>query len=204
MKRILSVILAAVVLFYLSAGVSAEERAKETDVNLSTAVETVNVGETVTLTAETLKHGSSYTDEWSGAQKTDTVLDEESGCYVSTAIFTAEEPGIYTVSYTIQMQAGKSMVLFSATASKTIEVTGEKTVKGVEIKNLTVNPVRNTAGDVVSYLAVGNIYILWSDGTSTLYGTTSFFFGPDQYSKEVTVKVYVDGDCYSFTVDVSR
>lgn len=220
MKRVISTILAALLVLGLRGGVLASPSAKTIDVELSassaaglsvlTATElstpavTIKAGESVILTAVSLKHGSAYEDMWSGASALGTVLDEESESYISSAVFTAGEPGIYTVTYDIQMKAGKSDVLFAGNASKTIEVTGSAVVTGAEIRGLVVTPIKNSQGDIVSYLACGYTYILYSDGTSKEYGFISFYFGVNETEKDISVTVYEDGKYYTYTVRVSR
>jgi PBP1b-binding outer membrane lipoprotein LpoB len=103
---------------------------KTVDTTLTADRMTVAVGETVTLTAATLKHGSGYTVEWKVNQEEyavnsqSTSLNKE-GSYVSTAKFEADKAGTYTISYGIVMNAGKSGVTFVGEDSITIKVVDE-------------------------------------------------------------------------------
>jgi len=125
MRTLLSRLLLAVAVVGLLVGWTAVAQAapppKSASVALSPATATLTVGQTLDLTATTLKQGSAYSDGWSGAAKLGTGLSAD-GYYVSTARFTAAAPGTYTVTYAITMTAGRSDVAWQGQASATITV----------------------------------------------------------------------------------
>jgi hypothetical protein len=94
---------------------------KTATVSMSPTSATLTVGQTLDLAATTLKQGSGYSDQWTGAAKLGTALNAD-GYYVSTARFTAAAPGTYTVTYRIAMTAGRSDVSWQGSASATITV----------------------------------------------------------------------------------
>ncbi len=178
---------------------------KTVDIAVTSAVEEITTGETILLTAITPRHGSSAADTWIGATAKDIYYDEQTQSYISTAEFTAETPGEYTIIYNIVMNAGKSGNMFTGTATKTIKVTNSAvTLTGAAISNVSIIPVIRPDGSISGYSASGSLYALWSDDTSTLYGSIFFFFGPDEFEKNVTVTLYVDGKTYKYNVLVSR
>ena len=201
-------VLALITIFSLVLTVGLPVAAKSDPKSIETVVKgdavKLKVGDKVTLTVETEKHGSSYTEEWDGAKGVTTILDKDTGMYISKAKFYAERPGIYTITYSITMKAGKSKMVFLGRASKTIEVVDSVKFTGVEINDVSVTPVNNSSGEVIGYSAMGNVYTVWSDGSSKLYGTTYFFFSPNQISRYVYVTVWVDGEEYVYKVNVSR
>lgn len=204
MKKVFAIIITMVIVLGASIGTMAESLPKYCEVILSTSAEIVNVGETVELNALTLKRGSSYTVEWNGAEDTGTVLDKDTGNYVSTAIFKADKPGIYTVTYKIQMNTGNTNTFFEGTAFTTIEVRNPVTVVGADIRDLVIKPLLKPEGTVSGYLVQGNTYIVWSNNTSTLYGTVSFFMGTYEISKDIYVMFNVEGKQYTYNVTVTR
>jgi uncharacterized protein YjdB len=130
MRAVLSRLLVVLAVLGLLAGSTASAGAapppKTASVALSPATATLTVGQTLDLTATTLKQGSAYSDGWSGAAKLGTVLNAD-GYYVSTARFTAAAPGTYLVTYHITMTAGRSDVAWQGQASATITVVAPRT-----------------------------------------------------------------------------
>lgn len=181
-----------------------DSEVKMVEAAVSASAVKVNTGESVTLSAIVPKQGSSYTDSWLLAEKEQTIINVESDSYVSTAVFTAQEPGIYTIEYNIAMDAGKSGVIFSGKGSVTIEVTGVKTVVGAAIRDLVIKPVYDSDGRLTSYLAVGNKCIVWSNGDIEIIGTIGFFFGLNETSKTIEVTFKVSDVNYKYDVAVSR
>lgn len=177
---------------------------KLVEVKLSDIPETINQGETLELTATTLKHGSDYEEEWNGAIKDKTVFDAITGAYVSKAVFKAEKPGTYTISYCIYMSSGGSTTAFYGKVEKTITVINPVTVVGAGIRNLVINPVYGTDGSIITYLASGSVYAIWSDQSATPCSSIFFSFGPDETVKNVDVTFTIGGVQYYYTVTVSR
>ncbi len=105
--------------------------AKAVDVSVAPTVTIVPVGGTLEVTATTLKHGSAFTDSWSGATKVSTVLASD-GYYVSKATFMAGSPGTHRVTYNITMVAGNSHVSWEGTGATTITVWVIAPTKNVE------------------------------------------------------------------------
>ncbi|PKM38811.1 MAG: hypothetical protein CVV03_12820 [Firmicutes bacterium HGW-Firmicutes-8] len=190
MKKLLIVILTLLMLVGISANSIAVPSPKEASVSLTSSAATVKPGEIVTLTAVTLKQGSAYTDEWIGATKIETVLNED-GYYVSTAEVTAQ--ATVTVQYKITMTAGKGGVTFTGEAETAVSVEKPADVVGVEVKN--INPNLQFAG-----LYRGEVYVILSDGTSREYGAVSFGVSEGETSKLVYVSVA--GQKYSCTVNI--
>jgi len=188
MKKLLIVILTLLMLVGISANSIAKPSPKCADVSLTGPAAAVKPGETVTLTAVTLKHGSDFTDEWVGATKIETVLTED-GYYVSTAEVTAQVP--VTVQYKIIMTAGNSEVSFAGQAETAISVEKSAEVMGVEVKNICLVP--ESTG-----LYRGDVYCVLSDGTLSEYGSIYFGFRESQSSK--LLYITVDGREYSVTV----
>jgi hypothetical protein len=203
MKKILSIISLFVLTLSMSTIVLAAPAPKTAIVSLSTTSTTIEVGQTATLTASSLKQGSSYTDSWNGAVKNNTILDEATGNYVSTATFSASKPGTYTVTYAVTMGAGKSGVTFIGTQSTTITVISPAKIVGVVVKNVSTTPNYNESDknpNLTGYDATGDVYAVWSNGSETPYGTTTFKFSPNQVSRNIDVEV--GGTTY--TVSVKR
>lgn len=214
MKKILSVMLMFVLLMSLTIPAFAGSKVKEVEVAIkalptkvnaglqasSTEVSvgiqaspaTVNSGESIELTAVTPKHGSSFTDSWSIAEKSGTTLDVDTGCYISKAVFKAAEPGEYTIEYNITMDAGSSDVLFIGRGSFTVKVIGvTNTVIGAKISIDTLS--KKDINGITYYNATGNEYAIWSNGEeSPSIGFISINFGVNDSYKDINVKI---GDC---------
>lgn len=199
MKKMLLCSLVFVFIFTMSMGVLSAPAPKIAAVTLSASAINVTLGQTVTLTAATLKQGSSYSDSWSGATKISTMLDEATGSYISTAAFSAATPGTYTISYSITMGAGKSTVAFNGADSITITVTNPASITGAAAKNVIATPKYNNQGHLTGYDSTADIYALWSNGAETFYGTVNFNFSPNQTSRNIDV--LVDGNTYTVRVE---
>jgi hypothetical protein len=171
---------------------------------LSDTPSTVTPGEAVVLEAVCERNGSSYNIVWSNATEGQTVFSEETGCYTSEAVFQADIPGIYTISYEITMYAGNSGTTFIGRVERTIEVISTVTLAGADIRNLTVTPVYRSDGSIAYYEASGKIYSLWSDGTAVAYGSVYFGFGAYETSKNINVTIYDNGIQYVYIVTVNR
>jgi len=176
---------------------------KSVDVSLAASSVIVKAGEAVQLTAVTVKQGSAFTDNWTGAAKSSTVISENGTC-VSSAEFMASAPGTHVVTYDIVMDAGSSGVNFEGTGSITITVVEPITVQTVEVRNITSVPKTDLLGNISGYSAIGDIYLIWSDGTATNYGKLFFNFSATQVTRSLCVTVYADGQAYSYTVWVTR
>ncbi len=145
---------------------------KDVDVDISADITKVNVGDTVQLRANTIKHGSDYTDNWVDATKVSTAFDSVYGEYISTAIYTAESPGTYTITYSINMSSGANTSKFSGSNSITIEVVDPVTVIGAELRNIKSATLINSDGSIRGYVGSGEVYALYSNGTSKNTGIT--------------------------------
>jgi hypothetical protein len=192
MKKLFIIVLTLFLMIGITGNLAAQPLPKAADVSLTSSVETANLGEKVTLTALTMKKGSDYTDEWIGATKVETVLNED-GYYVSTAEFKAK----MTVKpqYRIIMTAGKSGVSFTGKAQTTIVVVSKPVeVVGIEVKNIRPDP--QLPGE---YLA--DIYAVLSDGTLRPEGSIFFSIPSGQTSK--ILYLVVAGKRYTCTVNVS-
>jgi len=203
MKKILSVMLMFIMLMSLMIPAYADSEVKETEVVVSASDVTVNVNESVALSAVVPKHGSSFTDSWSAAEKDGTVLDEDTQSYFSTATFKACEAGVYTIEYNITMNAGKSNAVFVGKGSVTV-VVSKPAVVGAEIRNLSIvgNPIINAGGTY--YLISGKTYIIWNGTNAEEYGFVSFYFKEADSYKDVAVKMKVGLTEYSYTVRVTH
>lgn len=204
MKRIAIIITIFSILFGSTIGVSAASDLKDIEVLLSDTATVVKLGETIDLTATTLKHGSYYADNWDSAIKSVTEFDSISETYISRASFTAEKPGIYHISYTITMTAGNSDTTFSKTVERTIEVIDPRTVIGADLKDLKITPIYKADGSISTYIAYGTIYALWSDNTSTLNSSVYFFFSPNETTKDIDVTLHINDQQYTYMVTVTR
>lgn len=200
MKRILSFITTLLFMLILPITVMAAPAPKIATVSLSASNDTILVGETATLTATTLKQGSSFTDNWTGAIKDNTILDESLGNYVSTSTFSSSVPGTYTITYDITMNSGNSNVNFVGTNSITITVLAPKKLVGATIKNISSTPVykNKDKNNIVRYDATGDIYAIYENGEEVFYDTFEFKF--NQNHKERNIDVTVDGQ--TFTVHI--
>lgn len=164
----------------------------------------VKVGETITLTAETLKQGLGYIEEWDGAMVSKSYLDESTGNYVSVAKFTPNQAGTYTITYTVKMYTGNNKVKFISSASKTVEVISDvKEVIGLEVRNVNAYPYTSADGTLKGYSVLGELYVLWNDNTSTSDGTVGYFFLPSEKSREVSITVTINSKEYTFPVTIS-
>jgi len=204
MKRIAFIITLLSVYFCAFVGVSAAPDQKNADVTVSDTPAVLNVGETVILTAATGKHGSSYNDNWNNAVKSITEFDPNTGTYISKAEFTAQKAGIYTISYNIDMFAGKSGIAFSGKAERTIKVISPVTIIGADIRDLVISPFYKADGSIKSYSASGTTYAIWSDNTAKPYSSIFFFFGPDETAKDINVTLNINSIQYTYTVAVKR
>ncbi len=125
MKRFWSVVLVGLVSLVASSGIAlAGASPKAVGVSVAWTETIVQVGDTLELTATTPKHGSAFTDGWSGATKVSTLLNSD-GYYVSRATFSPGQPGLYTVTYNITMSAGKSDVAWEGRGTGIITVLGD-------------------------------------------------------------------------------
>lgn len=208
MKKLAILVIIMTLLVGSATIVSAADEPKTVTVTLSETPPVVNVGETVVLKAVTGKHGSSYSDIWSNANGVQTIYDEETVTYMSEALFKADKPGIYTISYEIAMDAGKSDTTFIGRVERTIEVTGTPvTLVGAEIRNLSaLTPLFWLDGSLRAYQASGDIYSLWSDNTAvSCNSSVSFYFGVNSSSTNVTVYIYDDKNIkHSYLITVYK
>lgn len=204
MKNVFMILSSLALLLSLQVYVFAEPASKEVPAQLTASANDVTIGETVHLTATSVKHGSSYEVIWSGAEDKGTLLDTSLCTYVSAAVFTAEKPGIYTVEYKIVMSAGKSNRRFIGTAVQTINVTAPITVTGAEIRIASLRKITRPDGSVSLYSAAGDIFTVWNDNSKTYYGRIFFFYGPNEVSKNIDVTLNIEGKVYKYTVAVAR
>lgn len=176
------------------------------EVKLTAQKLSVDIGESVELTAVTPKCGSAFTEEWSGAKRSYNEKDDFKEEYLSKAVFMEEKAGIYTVKYNIFMEAGKSNKVFMGEASIDIEVKEAESisVKGAKIDNLIIKEITNQYSGNVYYAAQGNTYIVWSDNSLTPYSTIFFVFQQNEFSKDVNVSFTVNSEKYDFLVNVTR
>lgn len=204
MKKFLTFIAVFILILSNVGEVQARTLPQAIQSNLSIPVAQVKVGETITLTAKTLKKGSGYIEQWDGAQLSKTYLDESMGNYVSEAQFTPNQAGTYTITYTVQMYTGNNELKFISSASKTIEVISDvKEVIGLEVINVNAYPNTNADGSIRGYSVLGELNVLWSDNTSTPYGTVAYFFLPNEKSRVVNPTVNINSQEYSFPVTIS-
>ena len=194
MKKLLTIVLTLLMLTGMVVPVAASTT-KYVEVQLSGIPSDVKSGELITLTAITPKQGSDFTDEWIGANKITTILTQD-GYYVSTAEFTAQDS--LNVEYKISMMSGNSGTTFIGQASTTIEVATTRTLTGVEVKN--ISPVQTVFSTTIFG---GDVYLVWSDNTTTYYGQTYFTCSSNVASKDLVIPVSVDDNQYMFDVEVS-
>jgi hypothetical protein len=204
MKKIAFITTILLIFLSFTIGVSADSDVKDIQVILSETAAVVNIGDIIPLTATTSKHGSTYSDNWGNAVKSVTEYDPITASYISKGVFTAENPGIHTISYTIIMVAGDSDTVFSKTVVRTIEVIDPRTVIGADIRDLQITPIYAADGSISVYKAYGTIYALWSDDTVTQKGSIYFFFNPSETTKNIDVTFTMDGKLYAYTVTVNR
>lgn len=204
MKKRYSYLFGIILVLIIPALSSAQSVNKEIPAEISASSSTVKCGDVVTLTAVTGKRGSSFEDSWTEAAKILTEYDDDTGKYISKASFAAKNAGVYNIKYLIRMKAGKSDTYFTAEVSYTINVINPITVVGAEIRDISVKPVTRPDGSISVYSASGDVYVLWSDGTSTSYGKIYFFFGQAEISKKVNVSFNINNKVYSYQVTVTR
>ncbi len=201
-KQIMLALILVIMLMPVAAYASQAEKA--VPVELSVVPDEINLGECITVTATVVKHGSSFQDNWTNAQKVSTEYDEIAGQYLSTAEFSPTEAGTYEITYQIDMEAGNSDVVFTGTVKKIVNVTDTKTVIGAEIKNVTSTPIVS-GGVITHYMVSGQAYAIWSDGTETDLNQSIFlFFSPNEYQRQVRVSFSLEGETYEFIATVSR
>ncbi len=201
-KQIMFVLILVIMLTPVAAYASMAEKA--VPVELSVVPDEINLGECITITATVEKHGSSFRDNWTNAQKVSTEYDEIAGQYLSTAEFSPTEAGTYEITYRIDMEAGKSGVIFTDTLKKIVIVTDTKTVIGAEIKNLTSTPIMS-GGVITHYMVTGQAYAIWSDGTETDLNQSVFlFFSPNEFQRQVRIGFSLEGKAYEFIATASR
>ncbi len=199
MKKILAVIVSFVFIFIVAKPVMAAPLPKEAKMSLETSALQVRVGETVTLTATTLKEGSSYIDSWDGAVKVSTILNNE-GNYISSATFSATAPGAYTITYNIKMTAGRSGVTFEGNKTVTITVVNPAVIVGAKVDNVLAIPVTNPKGNITGYDATGDLYAVYSDNTEEYIDTISFHFSSTQTTRNISVEI----EEVTYVVSVTR
>ena len=204
MRKIFTTLIITLLLLSFPVAVLAETLSKEAEVSISNITDIINVGETIELSAVTVKQGSYYEDKWNGATAVDTVFNEDTDEYISKAVFYADKPGTYVINYEIKMSAGNSSRSFTGTVEKTIKVINCMTVQGADIRNIVFNEVTDTDGNISGYSVNGITYILWRDGSATPYGSISFFMRADEISRDVRVSFTVDGVNYLYVVTIDR
>lgn len=205
MKVIVSLATALLLLFSAPLSALAAPIPNNIEVAVTSCSDTITVGETVTLTATIVKHGSGFEDMWEGAQKIDTILNAATGEYLATAVFEATQPGAFTIQYRIIETAGKSNVAFEGLGFTTVVVQGdEKEVTGAEIRDVSFVPLTGSDMTICGYRGEGRIYAIYSDYSSASKGTMFFVFGPEETSKTITVKFEENGITFSFPVTVYR
>lgn len=182
--------------------IEAKTRIKQADVEITAGAYTVNVGESVTLTAQWIKQGSTCEVVWSGAEGSGIVPAD--GFCTSQAVFTAAQPGVYTIAADVVMRSGKSATEFTGRVECTITVLDPVKIEGVELRNVTFCEVKRADGSVRGYWAVGDVYIVKTDGTALPYSTSMEYLDADATSKNVTVTYSVDGVQYTDTVTIYR
>lgn len=136
MKKYLVILLTLVLVFSFTVGAMAAPAEKERATSLEASAETVEVGQPITFTVTTEKHGSNYANpawyidgvlivEDLDLEVPETVTVYADDFYVSTKTMSFATAGTYEVSVEIVMSAGKgkSQVQFVATETITIEVT---------------------------------------------------------------------------------
>ncbi|KUO49628.1 MAG: hypothetical protein APF76_00150 [Desulfitibacter sp. BRH_c19] len=202
MRKIVTILIITLVLSFPTTAF-AETPSKEAEVSVSNIPDIINVGESIELSAVTVKQGSSYEEKWNGATAEGTVFDENTNEYISKAVFYAEKPGTYVINYQIKMRAGNSNSYFTGTVEKTIKVINSVSVKGAAIRNLVFNET-DSDGSISGYSVQGRTYILWSDGSATPYGSIFFFMRADEISKDIRVSFTVESKEYSYLVTVDR
>ncbi|MCX7920617.1 MAG: hypothetical protein N3B21_01125 [Clostridia bacterium] len=202
MKKLIEIVLAIIIFVGAPSTVMAASWSREAEISLTAKTLKINVGETLKLTAVTQKHSSTYTDGWNGAQKLSTLYDNSCDSYISTAEFLAKEPGVYTITYYIYMKAGSGKLQSSGIATQTIEVISPVTPVSAEVRDLSIiNRLVRPDGNMAGYFAIGNVYVIWSDGSATLDSSTCIFFRPEEMSKSVEVSVSIEGKQYTYTVN---
>lgn len=182
-------------------GVALEE---SIDISVTASASSVKVGERITLKAIVPKHGSSFKDSWSKEMEYSTSLDDMNNKYISEATFIPKEPGVYTIVYQMEMNAGKSEKSFVGKGEYTVEVVDSTTIKEVGVKDLVVTEVVNSQGVISGYRGIGTVYVLWSDNTIMDYSTIFVSFQPDEMSKNVDVIVELDGKKRIYKVNIRR
>ncbi len=204
MKRFYIFLFVFVLILSNTIAVQASPSPKISQSNLYVSAEQVKVGETITLTAKTLKKGSNYTEEWDGALLSKSYLDESTGNYISEATFTPNQTGTYTITYTAKMYAGKSKTEFISNASITVAVISDvKEVIGLEVRDITANPNIAADGTIKGYYVLGKLYVLMNDNTSISYGTVGYYFLPNEEFREVNITVNINDMKYTFPVTIS-
>lgn len=198
MKRNTCVILTLLICLGISQVVMADPLEKDAQIEITASSETIYVGDTVTLTSVSKKNGSEFVDNWCGNGVSAGTTGSNGDTYQSTAEFKPQKPGTYTITYSIYMSAGNGKAVFCGNASKTIEVIGKTEVIGITIKNIKVIPMGNV------YLVSGDVYLVWSDDSTTLYSSVVYFFGENETNRDVSLTVPVGDGVVTYCLSVSR
>lgn len=145
-----------------------DQKVHDATVTMNASKLEVALGEKVTITATTKKQGSSFTDNWTTAtQVGKTSLDSE-GNYVSTAEFSSNTSGQYTVTYKIEMDAGNNTDKFVGEKSVTITVLGEQPTEGkvVSFEISAANVNNQDYGNDKDALYITALKVTYDNGTT--------------------------------------
>lgn len=232
MKKILSLVMSAVMALGFSvtamAATEVTSEAKQADVTLEITrlVEVITEGETVDLTATTLKKGSEYNVEWSvcgvdvsgqslsvpaenyaleeGITELQLLPVEESSeeldnFYVSNAKFTGNKAGTYVIIASVTMTAGKSHVSWTGSDSQTQEVKAAKVVSDLVAKTTKSEAEKNKQGNITGYNVTYDVYIQYEDGTEEVL-TSGATYSLAASGKSKNVDIEYEGVTYTVTV----
>lgn len=191
-----------------------EQKTHVAETTISASKLEINTNEEVTLTATTIKHGQFSLDAWTSAIKFgETVLNGSGDSYLSYAKFKSPTPGTYTISYKIEMDAGKNDGKFVGEASITIKVVEPKpdiekvksfkiarahignqdngnTKQALYITKLLLTYESGKTSEVNVNVKIGNIYSKADRKFDVEYEGVSIQFSAEKVLSEMNLKAY--------------
>lgn len=216
MKILKMSLLIALFVFGITASAFASSAPKSANVSLfvngsevvnESAVIEVDEGDTVNLSAVTVKQGSSFEDDWeiNGSSVSHTTsLNTSTGNYESGTSLNTSAAGEFDIEYSIVMLAGKSSVTFVGGKKTTVTVVEPTvSVKKITIKVKSVEArYASGSGNLTGYEATADATIELSDGTTDVIEDIEFNYNKHMNDAEVQLEITVDGTAKTFVLEV--
>jgi hypothetical protein len=227
MKKVLAITMCAILVLALPLSASAawndkgptnekEIKIKEAPIEATELPPELQAGSEFVVTFTIPRAGSSWEyGEIYGLIDPETVFDEETCTYITTAMVDTSEPGLLEISFNFIMSAGKSHIRFTASFEGAVEITG-----GSKAPAVTYHWLQDFSDNYDGWVTGGTLGSITLDsgaalfmGSSTNEGPYSFFEGSmkewpgDWYT---SISVYLDpatmtmGEGFSYIVAINQ